>query len=123
MLFDKKSDLNPEMPDGDGNCFEVHANFLIDLSVRNPKSLPDYTLCHGVPTGQGPIEGIEFPHCWLEFKESIVIDISNGNKVNMPRASYYHLGNINSSRVKRYAWDEVKKNILKHKHYGPWEKL
>ena len=98
-----------------GDCYEAHANYMLKL-----KSTAGFTLCHGTVTGQGPIEGIKHDHCWLELPD-MVVDISNGKNILMPKSRYYKIGKIDPSSIKRYTLKQLRKQILYYKHYGPWE--
>ena len=50
-----------------------------------------------------------------------VYDYSNGRKIELPRAAYYGLGNIDPADARYYTFDEMTKMISQHQHYGPWE--
>lgn len=92
-----------------GDCFEVAGHMILDNK--------DFTLCHGIATGQGPIKGIKHWHAWCE-KENIVHDFSNGKKIVMDKDLYYKIGKI--KKVKRYTQKQAMKYMLKTQHYGPW---
>lgn len=122
MLIDKS--LIEALPDRNksGNCFSIHLH--LQHAVRQ------LTLVHGVVVGQGPIEGIEHSHCWLEYEVDLVemsvpmvLDVSNGKSVQMPAHLYYHIGKIKQDWIKRYDYAEAAKNALKIGHYGPWHRL
>ena len=60
------SDIPEENKHGD--CFVV----ALHTFLENPKR---YVLVHGVVTGQGPLEGIEYCHAWvIDDSNDIVID-------------------------------------------------
>lgn len=124
-----KHDPNPDMPDGDGDCFESAVNRLLDISLQRKDEIDEWFVCHGIATGTGPVAGIEFPHGWLERGEkdsnyNSVYDYSNGNRLEgMPSPIYYAIGNLDHRRVKRYSIQDVRRLITKYKHYGPWERL
>jgi len=101
-------------PQGEGDCYEVHANLMIEL--KND----EYTLCHGNAIGQGPISGIEHGHCWIEYRD-LVLDISNGKAVTYLKSDYYLKGHINPEKVKRYTWKEMAHHMIETEHYGPWD--
>ena len=107
-----------------GNCFEANARHFLNSS-RN-----DWRLCHGIVMNQ--IDGLPMSHCWIEYQQvkylgkhkveiQWVIDMSNGQKHNIPLGQYYHLGRINPDEVAKYDFDQFGKMILEHGHYGPWE--
>ena len=90
----------------------------------------NYILVHGEVTGQGPLEGVKYGHCWIEDGD-IVIDVSNGRNIRMPKEVYYLLGRIGSPETARfgieagnlhkYTWEEAREKILQHEHWGPWD--
>ena len=98
-------------PDG-GDCYEAAANLVL--------SNPEYTLVHGIVTGQGKLQGMKYGHAWVEHGDD-VIDKSNGRDLEFPRAVYYHLGNIDPNHQHRYSSDDVREMIIQHEHWGPWE--
>jgi len=125
----KGQEYNPDLPDGDGDCFVTHAQFVLGLTFRSAPDIDRWRLCHGIAIGQGPISGVEFAHCWLEkgigdIYSTTVTDMSNGNDIyDLPAVVYYSIGNIAPSTVMRYTAEETRKNMLKHQHYGPWASL
>jgi len=99
-----------------GDCFEAAGRYIIDHAiVGSEKTL---VLVHGLVTGQGKIQGVEFSHAWVEDGD-IVIDTSNGRDIQMPKAAYYALGHIR--KTFRYTLDEARKKFLQFKTYGPWD--
>ena len=105
----------PEANQG-GDCFESALNHMIKECRFNKDST--ITLVHGEVTGQGPIAGIKYGHAWVEDGD-LVIDKSRGRNIQMPKAIYYALGNI--ERTMRYTFEEMRKKILDHGTYGPWD--
>ena len=104
---------------GDGDCYEVAAR-LVAFGGNVPEGA---VLCHGTATGQGPIEGVEFGHAWVEYLHPIlglpmVIDKSNGNDWHGLAAVYYEAGECRD--VIRYTADEARRMMVEHEHYGPW---
>lgn len=126
-----------ERPSGDGDCFPTALHYVYSLPDEERKS---HRIVHGVPEGQGEIEGLRFDHAWVERTDPlpenlppeqramfeqwqmnvIVIDKSNGNDVEMPRMLYYQLGNIKERDVHRYTFDEAAAHAVRTGHYGPW---
>jgi hypothetical protein len=126
-----------ERRSGDGDCFEVGLQYIHAVPAEDADR---YRLCHGVPEGQGEIEGLRFDHCWIERTDPLpdnmpepqrslfmqyemnitVIDKSNGNDVEMPRLMYYQMGNIRPADVKRYTADEARREAIRTGVYGPW---
>jgi hypothetical protein len=79
-------------------------------------------LVHGMPTLQsGEHEGKPFGHCWIELSGRIVFDYSNGRDLQLEKSKYYELGKINKKKIFKYTAREVQLNVLKHKHWGPWD--
>ena len=76
------------------------------------------TLCHGIVHGQGPLEGIVFPHAWNEIGE-YVLDESNGHDLLIDRQTYYAVGDIDT--VYRYDFYEMAEMADRYGTYGPWE--
>lgn len=118
---------------GNGNCYEMSAKFLLNTKETQKVSNPQ--LCHGIVCGQGPLEGAIFGHSWIEYERmpttttatitamptiKLVLDKSNGKTLEIPSPIYYHLGRIEPNKVKKYSQEEVRENILKYQHWGPW---
>jgi hypothetical protein len=111
---------------GNGNCYQIAAHMMF---TWNKSTSP--TLCHGIVRGQGPLEGSSFGHGWIEYeailngdknspvKLTMVIDHSNGKKLEIPQAIYYKIGSIKT--VRKYTKEQTRKNLLKSLHYGPWD--
>ena len=96
-----------------GDCFLVAARL-----VEEDESL---VLCHGHP--MRPDTGVRFWHAWVETTEEIphCIEKSNGYDVTMPRSVYYDAGSIDPAEVARYDATEMRIQMLRHEHYGPWD--
>lgn len=101
-----------------GDCYDANGALFVEeaLFPGDDKSL---ILVHGEVTGQGPIAGLKYGHCWIEDGGS-VIDVSNGRNIRMPKAKYYAMGQIGKN-VHKYKPEEVRKKILQHQHWGPWD--
>lgn len=93
-----------------GNCFEVALHTFMEDSQNR-------ILVHGIVTGQGPIEGIEYNHAWVE-ENGVVID--NTVHIKIPWQAYYAIGNITITR--KYDREKAYECMLKYKTYGPWDK-
>ena len=100
--------------EGNGNCYESASKIILEVNSD------DILLCHGTAIGQGPIEGIEHGHAWVEIN-GMVLDYSNGQKVIIPKDKYYDIGKIKN--VVKYTRKDVIKNLCKFKTYGPWSKV
>lgn len=122
-----------------GDCYEAAAQFLIELhTTSDKKKLAKYNLVHGIPTGQGPLEGVRFGHAWLETDGKIsrrrgrdpfmkpgsgkvVVDLSNGRHLRMPKPAYYALGNIDPEECVYYTPQEAFERMVEEEIYGPWD--
>lgn len=99
-----------------GNCFVV----ALHKFMENPKR---YTLVHGIVTGQGAIEGIQYCHAWvIDEPTDRVIDMTlpSGSQ-QIPVSLYYYVGKITITR--EYKASEVSKMLDKYGTYGPWDKV
>lgn len=92
-----------------GNCYTSAVNYVMKH--------PDTILVHGIVTGQGAIEGIEYGHAWVEDGDT-VIDTASGKE--LPKFLYYALGNIHYT--KRYSYNDMLEKMLETETYGPWDK-
>lgn len=101
-----------------GDCYEANAKKMMEMSSHGTN--PRFRLVHGMPHGQGPLEGIKFGHCWFEDAGK-VYDYSNGKSLKLPKKVYYAVGKIDKSECYYYTWEQVAKNLTKHKHWGPWD--
>jgi len=99
-----------------GDCFPAAGRWLGDHDSHG-----DCVMVHGVVAGLGELDGVQFPHAWVECGGD-VIDPSNGNTVSMSKKKYYKLGRIQEKYSKKYSLTETYKNMLKFKHWGPWDK-
>ena len=132
-----------ERPVGDGDCFQSAVRVMNDVLSSEDKKTAK--ICHGVPMGQGKIEGIRFDHAWVEVTRKtdfgdadpsdpqvkfmmerfptqvIVYDYSNGRELQMPRELYYAIGQIDSDDVKRFSAQEAYNQMSEKRFYGPWE--
>lgn len=114
--------------DGDGDCYRSALDRLVELWLKGKSD--GWALCHGMVTGQGPIEGLRTDHAWLErtvhlpgvnFPLLIIWDHSNGQSFEGPAALYYLIGQIDPMEVRRYDFKQARAMVTKHGHYGPWE--
>lgn len=99
-----------------GDCFVA----ALHKFMENPKR---YTLVHGVVTGQGPLEGVEYCHAWvIDENTDTVIDMTlPKNMQKLPVELYYGIGRI--SITKEYKASDVAKMVNKYGTYGPWDKV
>lgn len=116
FIFSKTdiSDIPEENKHGD--CFVV----ALHKFMENPRR---YTLVHGVVSGQGPLEGIEYCHAWvIDENTDKVIDMTLPTKMQkLPVELYYNIGQI--SITKEYKASDVAKMLDKYGTYGPWDKV
>ena len=102
-----------------GDCYQANGKYFLDNAVFKNNS--GMKIVHGEVTGQGPLEGINYGHCWVEDGDT-VIDVSNGNNIRMPKALYHRLGRIaENNNIKKYSWNEFQMNIVTKEHWGPWD--
>ena len=95
-----------------GDCYEISAKTVLDN--------PEYTLVHGIVTGQGRLQGVRYGHAWVEH-EGNVIDLSNGRNLEFPKEVYYAIGNIDPNDQYQYNAKDLRKILQYEKHWGPWE--
>ena len=96
-----------------GNCYQV----AFDTLIENPNA----KLVHGVVTGQGPIEGIQYTHAWVEDGDEIIDNTLSPNLRRLPKQLYYALGNIDITR--KYTYKQALEQTIKTGHYGYWDKV
>lgn len=111
-------------PPRTGNCFEAAVLYILHHAILGPRK--DLLLVQGEVGGSGRIEGLRYAHAWIEDGDQ-VIDESNGNKVRMSRDLYYALGKVYPDfppfkpNLHKYTVEQVRENVLKYRHYGPWD--
>jgi hypothetical protein len=100
---------------GKGDCYVVHAEAVIG-------DRQDFTLVHGMVSGQMELEGLRYGHCWLE-KHGWVFDFSNDSFFVMPVKTYYRVGEIKNEpgQLHKYSSEEADEMMSIHETYGPWE--
>lgn len=96
-----------------GDCYRVaYKTFFND---------PDkYKLVHGIVTGQGDLEGVEYNHAWVLDGDKVIDNTLPLQYHNLPKEVYYALGKVKITR--EYDFDQVIKNSNKYGTYGPWDK-
>lgn len=95
-------------------CFHNVFKFM----SRNRK----WSAVHGVPMGQGAIEGVRFGHAWAEIDHDglrWVYDPSSD--LLMPAGLYYSVGRIEDAVV--YPAKEFFAKAVRTGHSGPWDKI
>ena len=121
-----------------GNCYEI-ANLLagwgpnylkahsegfgkvhddIDALTASGLDWSKAVAVHGFPTLQRP-PFKPYGHAWVEIGDT-VIDASRYPATSMPKDAYYALGKIDADDATRYGKSELRANLGKHEHWGPW---
>jgi len=101
-----------------GDCYVVSGRYMMDHGLLAGES--DLILVHGEVTGQGHIDGVKYGHAWIEDGE-MVLDLSGGRNIKLPKFLYYSLGNIDESKVFKYNSEDMRRKILDMGHWGPWD--
>ena len=104
--------------DANGDCYEAAGKYIMDECVFTPKNCT-LILVHAEVSGQGPLEGVRYGHAFI-LDGDTVIDKSNGRDVRIPKATYYSVGQIGAN-VHEYAFEDFRRKILEHEHWGPWD--
>ena len=97
-----------------GDCFVV----ALHKFLSNPQR---YKLVHGVVTGQGAIEGIQYTHAWVEDGDTVIDMTLPKDLQKLPKMLYYALGHIKLTR--EYDANEVYKMMEKYGTYGYWDSV
>lgn len=109
-------------PEATGDCYTAAGRFVTDAAFAGQAD--GYTLVHGVVGGQGPLEGRRIDHAWVEVDDGpvvMVVDVSNGGSLVLPRDLYYRLGRVIPEECRRYTPEEATIEMVRSKHWGPWE--
>jgi hypothetical protein len=97
-----------------GDCYVAAVHLLMRLD-------DSAVLCHGTVTGTGgEVLGQRYGHAWIEC-EGFVHDHSNGHKLTAWRTTYYRIGQIDATNIKRYTRAQAAVEMLRTGHYGPWD--
>ena len=116
-----------------GDCYDAAAKYIMSLSklymgprgrvVGDVGAAEGLILVHAEVMGQGPLEGTTFGHGFVVDTElDFVIDKSNGRDIKLPRPLYYAIGQIEEiGNYYEYTPQEMVENMIKFKHYGPWD--
>lgn len=111
-----------------GDCFKVAADLVVpSLGIVNCRvsNMDDIALVHGIVTGKGRLDGIRFTHAWVEGVTAdgitMVVDISNGLDLVIPKELYYGIGRIDPGECERYSAKDAIDRMLSYAHYGPWD--
>jgi len=111
------NDLNKEEVDDllhedniTGNCFVS--------AYRNVFMNKNYTLVHGIVTGQNKIEGIKYIHAWCECENTVFDTEAN---ISMPKKIYYELGKI--EHTVSYTSEQAIDLAFNTETYGYWHPI
>ena len=117
-----------------GDCFEAAGKLMMDLSWKDSADMSTVRLVHGEVAGQGSLKGTKFSHAWVERTEKLpeeygklemVLDHSNGEEKEMPKAIYYWLGKISddfgNANTHSYTYDEFVYKTHESGNWGPWD--
>lgn len=116
-----------------GDCYEAAGKYILGLShlhmgiggeaAGDAAAAQGLILVHAEVMGQGPLEGTTFGHGFVVDTETdMVIDKSNGRDIKLPRSLYYAIGQIEEiGNYYEYTPQEMMENMIKYKHYGPWD--
>ena len=100
-----------------GDCYEANGRQFMSMAPGNPQ----LKLVHGEVTGQGPLQGVNYGHAWVE-DGSTVLDFSNGRTLRLPKVVFYALGNIErNDNFHVYGWKNFQSRILQNENWGPWD--
>jgi hypothetical protein len=116
-----------------GDCYDAAAKYILGLSrlhmgiggkaAGEVAAAEGLILVHAEVMGQGPMEGVQFGHGFVvDTKRDVVIDKSNGRNIQLPRALYYAIAQIEEiGNYHEYTPQEMMENMIKYRHYGPWD--
>lgn len=97
-----------------GSCFvDAYHEFM-----KNPNQ---YTLVHGVVSGQGPLEGIRYCHAWVLDGDIVIDRTLDPEMQRLPKALYYYIGQIEITR--EYDLKAVHAMTAEFGTYGPWDDI
>ena len=124
MKIKKKMKKKMKKDHGGGDCYEANGRWYL----QNGGKSSGLILCHGEVTGQGPLQGVKFGHCWIEEHNEAngmvtVHDYSatHGKEgLHVPAYKYYAVGQIGSNVV-RYTHESFVNRLNAHSTWGPWD--
>jgi len=73
-------------------------------------------LVHAIIIGQGPIEGVEHGHAWIEDGDTV---FDPANNIRLPKDEYYALARI--QKAVKYTFKELKRKVTEHRTWGAWD--
>jgi len=96
-----------------GKCYELSASFILGLLGSGNK---DWTEVHGLLNPPiGPFSGENYEHAWCERGDLVYESVFDAF---YKKDEYYKV--YEPKVKKRYSERELRKNVLKHKTWGPW---
>lgn len=115
--------LRKATPEATGDCYEAAGKYIKDNGLIGGRS--NLILVHG-EVQQQVKPWLRYGHAWVEDGD-LVIDVSNGRHIEMPKMLYYALGQVHSPlppfepNIVTYTVEEFRKKVMEHKHWGPWD--
>lgn len=119
-----EKDHSTQDPSGPGNCYQNAAEHVVNSNNKNLR------LVHGRPRltkdaldSKGNVipRGSRFGHAWVEDGDTVIDPSQNPKKpVTMPKDRYYAIGNIDPAHNRSFDRAAMYKQMVKHRHYGPW---
>ena len=106
------------MPKDTGHCYEGSVQYLLKLKKFDKFLASRCTLCHGIVHGQGIIEGLLYPHAWIEIGEDVMDWVCLEDQRFFGKELFYTMGN--PLDVIKYNLEDALYNLIKYKHFGPW---
>lgn len=101
-----------------GHCFSNCGRFILTEGMSEHSDR--FVLVHGIVHGQGQLAGYEFPHAWLENRDTgFALDITRGVQQYFPIDAYRKRGRAHT--ITEYSPQDVVEKTLETKHWGPWK--
>jgi GNAT superfamily N-acetyltransferase len=98
-----------------GDCFGAACRTVTDF----PEGINPVYVYGRVKPEQGPLQGKEFTHAWVEVGD-VVFDTSSGKQKIMRKESYYEKGKIEEEKLVKIPQKEVVKLMVKTEKTGPY---
>jgi len=104
-----------------GLCYKQAVDFVTEYVDANTGKKEKILLVHGNMTPSiGKFKNIEVDHAWVEIGDN-VIDPSFNTEIIFEKKEFYERHRVNKERIRKYDHLNMLENIIKTKHYGPWE--
>lgn len=106
-----------------GDCYEAAGRYMMDHAVMGDRT--HLLLVHG-EVEQQVEPWLRYGHAWVEDGD-MVIDVSNGRNIEMPKMLYYAFGQVYGNtppyepNIHTYTVKEFQKKVMEYKHWGPWD--